>query len=149
MPAPNAVTAWCLGQSGSCSGFTVSIADATRSLKLSSLCGVSCDTCAAESCPPVFCAGPVTLNDQGQQYVWDGTYITLSTCGASGTTCNLVNCAGPGQYTATVCGFPNPDPSSVNGCDQESSASIQFCVPATFEYPTNAPVLITMRLPLG
>ena len=145
MPAPSAVTHWCLGQPDSCSGITFDIRDNSGVLNVGSVwCGLSCDTCTFEPCPPLACLMATALSDQGTIEVWRGTYVTSSTCGASAKSCDLTNCAAPGQYIVDVCGFPNPDPSSPIGCTQASSTTSQTCVAATFEYPATAPIVVTM-----
>ena len=145
MPALNAATHWCLGQPESCSGWG-EIRNSSGTLELRSFCGVSCETCTIEQCPPLACMGPTELTDQGVTWTWEGSYVTSSTCGASATTCDLTNCATPGQYTFNVCGFPNPDPSSANGCYEASGTTNQTCVPVLFEYPAIAPIVVTMPL---
>jgi hypothetical protein len=145
MPALNAATHWCLGQPESCSGWG-EIRNSSGTLELRSFCGVSCETCTIEQCPPLACMGPTELTDQGVTWTWEGSYVTSSTCGASATTCDLTNCATPGQYTFNVCGFPNPDPSSADGCYEASGTTNQTCVPVLFEYPAIAPIVVTMPL---
>jgi hypothetical protein len=143
MPAPNTVTHWCLGHpTGGCSGW-FDIRNSVGSLELGSYCGVSCDTCTFEQCPPLTCLGPTELTDQGVTQSWNGTYVTSSTCGASATKCDLTTCA-VGQYTINVCGFPNPDPGSPDGCYQASSTTNSSCVSVPFEYPATAPIVVTM-----
>lgn len=144
MPAPNAVTQWCVGQPGSCSGVTLDIRNSSGSLDLGLLCRISCDTCTLNECPPLACFMPTALTAQGYTQVWDGAYATSSTCGASGAACISVNCAAPGHYTVGVCGFPNPDPSSSNACEQASKTTTQTCVTTAFEVPATAPVVVTM-----
>ena len=143
MPAPNSVTHWCLGQpAGGCSGW-FDLRNSVGSLELGGYCRVSCGTCTFEECPPIYCLGPTELTDQGVTQSWDGTYVTSSTCGASATTCDLTTCA-VGQYTINVCGFPNPDPSSPDGCYQAPSTTNSSCVSVPFEYPAIAPIVVTM-----
>jgi len=144
MLAPNAVTHWCLGQPDSCSGITFDIRDNSGILDLWNYCGMACDTCTYGPCPPLPCFRPIELSDQGASYVWQGTYVTSSTCGASAVACDLINCAAPGQYISDVCGFPNPDPNSPDSCAEASATTNQTCVPVPFEYPATAPIVVTM-----
>jgi hypothetical protein len=84
------------------------------------------------------------LSEQGFGFIWQGTYVTSSTCGASAKACDLTNCAAPGQYFFDLCGFPNPDPNSPDGCAETSATTNQTCVPVPFEYPATAPIIVTM-----
>lgn len=155
IPAPNSVTHWCVGQwTQNCylGGIESigTISNASGALQVRSLCTLSCGTCTFEGCPSPPECEYYELSDQGDTESWDGTYFTSSTCGPSAAACDLTNCASPGQYTYTVCAFPNPDPaSSSTGCAQASSSINPTCIPVVFDYPTNAPMVVTLPDPVG
>ena len=150
MPTPNSVTHWCVGLNCYLGGIESigTISNGFGALQLRSLCALSCGTCTFEMCPSPPPCESYELSDQGETENWDGIYFTSSTCGTSATACDLANCASAGQYTYTVCAFPNPDPtSSSTGCAQASSLTPSACISVAFEYPTNAPVVVTMPDP--
>lgn len=149
MPIPNSVTHWCVGLNCYLGGITSvgTVSNASGALQLRSLCTLSCGTCTFEICPSPPGCMYFELTDQGEIQTWNGTYYTSNTCGASATACDLSNCASPGQYTYTVCAFPNPNPGSVGGCAQASSPINPTCVPVVFDYPASGPVIVTMPDP--
>ena len=146
VPALNSPTQWCLGTPGSCGGQTMTILDASGALGLSSYCQMSCETCTTNICPPLACFLPVQLTSTGSDFSWSGTYVTPSSCGPSSTACQAMRCAAPGKYQFKVCGFANPDPTSTSACSMAPSTTIQTCTQVTFDYPTTAPVIVTMPL---
>jgi hypothetical protein len=139
----NNATNWCIGQPASC-GNWATIGNSSGDLQLETNCTVDCDTCDRKLCHPTLCRPPIELTGQNFTDSWDGTYITASTCGASAESCAQTNCASPGQYTYTACGFPSPTPGWTGGCGEAPSSTPQTCITVYFEYPASAPVVITM-----
>ncbi len=68
------------------------------------------------------------VGDAGVSITWNGEHFTLGTCGSTSTTCAAPTCAPPGQYVATMCGFP------------ESGSGPQQCIEVPFTYPSASTV---------
>jgi len=138
-----ATTSWCLGQPGSCSSAWLGIRDSSGVLVLANECGTPCDTCTMMGCPNI-CRVPSELSGQGATQTWNGTHYVAGQCGASATACLSPRCATPGQYTAEICGFPNPAPDGGLGCSTAPSGTQPICVEQPFEYPSSTPIVVTM-----
>jgi len=143
-PPSNVATNWCITGADGCLWWA-GISNSSGSLTLLDFCTAPCGSCGTPNCSGVSCQLPANLGD-GMTEVWNANYVTYvaaSNCGASQSTCALTNCAAPGQYTYTVCGFHNPNPSSSESC-QQATAPTPTCISTTFQYPASAPVVLTM-----
>jgi len=143
VPAAGTGVQWCMGQPGGCSSNWLTIRDSSGGLVLSNSCMTPCNTCMMMACPNA-CAIPSELSAQGLTNTWDGTHYKAGTCGASASNCLSPQCAPAGQYTAKVCGFANPAPDAGYGCASASSSVQPTCVEKPFEFPSSAPIVVTM-----
>jgi hypothetical protein len=102
------------------------------------ICGSSC---TSTICPLGLCIAPHGTMFAGTTMDWDGTYYTMSTCGAN-ISCFEPNKAAPGKYIARMCGTPgkldNPDAGFLANC---VASGPEVCVDVPFEYPGPTPVV--------
>lgn len=143
VPTAGAGVQWCMGQPTGCSSNWLTIRDSSGDLVVSNMCMTPCDSCMMMGCP-ASCAIPSELSAQGLTYTWSGTYYKAGTCGSSATNCLSPQCAPAGQYTAKVCGFADPTPDAGFGCASASSSAQLTCVEQPFEFPSSAPIVVTM-----
>jgi hypothetical protein len=128
MTAANA-SAFCVG--AGCSTEFVTIIDPSgHELMIDQPCITDCNACAPTQCPAL-CPAPTPMKPQGEQRVWDGTYLAQSTCGA-GTACVAKSCAAPGHYTAKMCAYANSGQGPAGFC---SVVSTPTCVDVAFDWP--------------
>jgi hypothetical protein len=142
-PSPGSTTQWCLGRPGSCSSAWLGIRSPSGDLGVSNYCATPCDTCMTVGCPSI-CLVPPAVPDTGVGDTWNGTYYLSDHCGSAGTACQSPRCAAAGSYTAVVCGFANPAPNVAYGCGTAPSGTPVTCAEQPFQFPTSAPVVVTM-----
>jgi hypothetical protein len=105
-------------------------------------CSTTCSSCAPTLCPAVACLPRAlpTTND----FTWDGTSNTGSTCGAH-VTCFQPGAAPAGRYVARMCATPGvatpADGGFVSTCTP--SGPIQ-CIDVAFDFPGPSPVVGTL-----
>ena len=142
-PAPGSADEWCVGLPD-CSSLVTLRDPLGKDLMLRSWCGVACESCEAELCPPLICIPPRRLEPGFDEFAWDGTRVVTDFCGAAATQCNRSTCASPGRYTAVVCAVPNPAPDpAAESCANLVSAS-PTCVEQQFDVGDTTEVTITL-----
>jgi hypothetical protein len=119
-------------------GFRVTILDAAGATVTTNgwgSCLPVCSTCVATPCPSVPCV-PFKL-PTNNDFLWDGTFTTTSTCGGSQQMCQQQVHARAGHYVAHLCATRGEVFSNDGGfpmtCNQEAA---EACVDVPFDYPT-------------
>lgn len=108
---------------------------------------LQCDADDCDSAPIVPWSGPKEYIIDGVDVTWTGLHDTVSTCGESARTCSMPHCASVGRYVATLCGYVNPNPEWIGGCAEANDQTPVFCGASEFDFPANAPVIVTLRPP--
>jgi hypothetical protein len=143
-PAAGSVDEWCVGLPN-CSSLVTLRDPLGEALELHRWCGVACESCEDQLCPPLICIGPHRLEPGFDEFAWDGTHVVDDTCGAAASQCNRSTCASPGRYTAVVCVVPNlaTDPAD------ESCANLVSATPTCVEQPFDVgdATAVTITLP--
>jgi hypothetical protein len=122
---------------------TITDANGSAAFSLFPACGsTSCESCSATPCAAAACV-PTPLTAEGSALVWNGTYMTAGTCGASDA-CQRPSCVPPGKYRAKACAAINAGANDMaaGSCMPKST---QLCAETEFELPSVSEVKLVLK----
>ncbi len=142
-PAAGSDDEWCVGLP-ECSRVVKLRDPLGEQLLLRSWCGLECESCEPQLCPPLICIGPHRLEPGSIELAWDGTHVVSHTCGAEASPCDSATCASPGRYTAVVCAVPNRATNPTDESCANLASVTPTCVEQAFDVGDTTAVTITL-----
>jgi hypothetical protein len=147
--AAGSTAQWCLGSPGLTHDYSVlTVDDASGPINLNPPRMRGCSECDLQKAPYPEPPGIVNrIEVHSSTATWDGCVYVLSECPEQGSACSTLKSALVAQYTATLCGFVNPNPEWSGGCEEAPDTAPVSCAIVAFDYPTLSPVTVQMPPP--